>query len=103
MTTTTDYPEGAVSIAVRFAAFHETNPHIYERLVRMARALKSRGRDRLGISMLFEVLRWEHATETDDPTSDLKLNNGYKPHYARLIMEREPDLAGIFETRELRT
>jgi hypothetical protein len=29
-----------------------------------------------------------------------KLNNNYTAHYARLVMNQEPDLAGFFETRQ---
>ena len=51
--------------------------------------------------MLFEVLRWNQFVETDDP--DFKLNNIYTSRYARLIMEAEHGLAGIFDTRDLRS
>jgi hypothetical protein len=30
---------------------------------------------------------------------EFKLNNDYRAPYARLIMRREPDLDGLFETR----
>lgn len=97
-----EYPEARLSLGSRFIAFHEANPHLYDRLVAMARQLRARGRDKIGIAMLFEVLRWEHETTTDDPTSYLKLNNSYRSFYARLIMTRERDLAGCFEIREQR-
>jgi hypothetical protein len=84
----------------RFLEFHKANPHIYRGLVDLSRAWKQSGRDRLGIAMLWERFRWELAMET---SGDLfKLNNDYRSHYARLIMEQEPDLEGIFETRRLR-
>lgn len=86
-----------------FWAFHNANPEVYYRLVTMARDLKARGRSRIGIKMLFEVLRWEHAMQTTDHASEFKLNNNYAPRYARLIMYRNPELAGIFNTRELRS
>ena len=50
--------------------------------------------------MLFEVLRWDHLMRTN--AQDFKLNNNYTAYYARLIMETETDLRGIFQTRELR-
>lgn len=52
--------------------------------------------------MLFEVLRWQHAVSTDDPTSPFLLNNNWRSRYARLIAEQEPDLHHAFELRELR-
>ena len=90
-----DEPE---TLAERFATFHRENPHVYVELVRLARVLKSRGHKKVGIAMLFEQLRWQYAMTTSD-MSGYKLNNSYRAHYARLIMEKETDLEGIFETR----
>jgi hypothetical protein len=61
--------------------------------------LVAAGRKRLSIKMLFEVLRWEHLLTTTDP--DFKMNNNYHSRYARLLMDRNPTLRGVFETREL--
>lgn len=87
------------SIQQRFERFHEANPHVYRALVGMARDLKHRGRSRIGIGMLYEVLRWHYAMATGG--SDFKLNNNYRSRYARLIEAQEADLAGVFEKREL--
>ena len=88
------------SIQQRFEAFHAANPHIYDTLVRMARTLRERGRKRIGIAMLFEVLRWNHGIRTTD--TEFKLNNNFRSRYARLIARQEPDLAEVFERRELK-
>lgn len=88
------------SIERDFWAFHGANPHVYTRLVELARAWRQRrGERKLGIGMLFEVLRWQVAMQTTG--DDFKLNNNYRSYYARLIMDRERDLAGVFETRQL--
>lgn len=88
---------------VRFFEFHTANPHVYEELVRRARVWRQRhGHRKLAIATLFEVCRWFHYMETDDPNGAAwMLNNSYRSFYARLIMEQEPDLAGVFETRQL--
>lgn len=92
--------EGTIEAA--FWRFHEANPQVYTRLVELARAWKKRrGGKKLGIGMLFEVLRWEVAMRTAG--DQFKLNNNYRSLYARLIMDREADLAGIFDTRRLHT
>jgi hypothetical protein len=93
-------PSGSIEQA--WAAFHAANPHVYAQLVDLARlwVAKRPGRH-LGIGMLFERLRWDLAMRTTG--EPLKLNNNYRALYARLIMEREPDLTGLFETRRLRT
>lgn len=87
--------------AQRFENFHAANPHVYTALVALARRLKNRGHQRIGMGMLFEVLRWQWMMGTDDPHSEYRLNNNYRSRYARLIMQQEPDLADVFETRRL--
>jgi hypothetical protein len=89
------------SIQGRFEAFHEANPHVYEALARLAREWRGAGHDRCGVGMLFEVLRFRRGLRTQG--DDFKLNNSYRSRYARLLEEREPDLAGLFEKRELQT
>ena len=89
------------SLEAAFDEFHRRNPWVYDALVRLARDLRSRGRERVGIGMLFEVLRWQWALATTDASSDFRLNNNYRSRYARLIMDNEADLDGMFETRKL--
>ncbi|MFA6917207.1 MAG: hypothetical protein WC222_12505 [Parachlamydiales bacterium] len=83
----------------RFAEFHLANPQVYTELVALAREASRRGRKRIGIKMIYEVVRWNRFIQTTDDS--FKLNNDYHSRYARLIMQREVDLAGIFETRSL--
>lgn len=85
-----------------FAEFHANCPEVYVELVALARKWKQRGFGRAGIGLFFEVLRWERllAGVGDDR---FKVNNSYRSRYAREIMRREPDLAGLFIVRELKT
>lgn len=92
-------PAHTATIDERFQAFHAANPHVYDELVRLARRAKRAGATKIGIGMLFEVLRWRRTMATGG--DDFKLNNVLRSRYARTIMECEHDLAGIFETREL--
>lgn len=85
----------------RALEFHVANPHVYEALVRYARQARAAGVDRIGIELLWNRMRWDWMLETDH-AHDYKLNQNYKAWYARRIMEHEPDLAGIFETRRRR-
>lgn len=84
-----------------FAEHHAKHPEVYEALVRLARQARSRGHQRIGIGMLWEVLRWE--TTIGDHGAEYRLNNDHRSRYARLVMDQEADLAGIFETRSLHT
>jgi hypothetical protein len=92
--------ERAGPIEVAFWQFHEANPHVYRRLVVLARTLHGRGRSKIGIGMLFEVLRWEYMNTVGD-LDGFRLNNNYRALYARLIMHNNSDLTGIFELRRL--
>jgi len=88
----------------KFLEFHRENPRVYKELLRLTRQAKNnKGGKRIGIRMLWEVMRWNLTILTYDPSSDFKLNNNYHSRYARLIVEKNPDLKGLFEFRELRT
>lgn len=87
------------TIDAAFAAFHEANPQVYAELKMLAVRARRRGAHRIGIGMLFEVLRWRHTLRTEGDT--YKLNNNYRSRYARML-NHEPELAGCFETRGLR-
>lgn len=94
--------ERGMTIQKRFELFHAANPWVYDELLGLITQMRSRGRRRLGIGMLFEVLRWNWYLQTDDPTSEWKLNNNYRSRYARLIIEDFPHLEGFFELRALK-
>lgn len=82
----------------KFDAFRVANPHVEVFIVEIARELKRRGFERIGMKMIFENLRWRYALATRG--SKYKLNNNYTSHYARYVMRKHPDLDGFFETRE---
>jgi hypothetical protein len=92
------YDDPAIRAAVRWGEFHVDNPHVYATLVLLARRWVSRtGQAKLGVQTLLEGCRWHVAITTKN--ADFKINNNYGPFYARLIMARESDLAGLFEVR----
>lgn len=88
---------------IKFEEFDRLNPQVYDELVRMTREAKSARRQKIGIQMLFEVIRWNRLINTDDVYSKFKLNNNYGSRYARKIMAENPDLEGMFELRELKS
>lgn len=84
-----------------YVVHRRKNPEVYALLVRLSREYLVAGGQRsrrLSIRMLVERARWEAAVS--DPPRKLAVNNNYVPFYAREIMEREPDLAGVFELRQ---
>lgn len=94
-------PLNQSKIEQRFWSFHETHPEVYRELRLLAFQGLARGQDRLGMKMLFEVVRWNRLMRGDGEHRDFKLNNNYTAYYARLLMDREPELDGMFATREL--
>ena len=94
-----DTPED--EIQRRFEEFHDENPHVYRNLELLAARAHRAGASRIGIGMLFEVLRWEHTLRTTG--DEFKLNNSFRSRYVRLMLERHPEWDGLFETRALAT
>lgn len=94
-----DYVEGE-TIQQRFESFHKMNEWVLESLERLTADWLERGHKRVGIGMLFEVLRWQYSRQTVGEA--LKLNNSYRSRYVRLMVERHPEWDDVFETRVLK-
>lgn len=95
-----DAPPRKRSIAERFEDFHRDNPQVYAELLKLAKRAAARGCTRLGIKCLWESVRYNLSVSTYSPDG-YKLNNDFTARYARLLMEQEPELAGLFETRAM--
>lgn len=94
------------TIAERFAEWIADHPEVYAELRRLALEAVRAGRRKIGIKELYEVARWHLRLKAHDFGRDGKsyaLNNDYTAPMARLLMEREPELAGMFEIRERRS
>jgi hypothetical protein len=86
----------------KFREFHAKNPQVYKTLVRLAREAKAKGKSKISIELLINRMRWEMWINADDPNQkEFKFSNDYKPFYARLIMEDNPELAGIFNIKTM--
>ena len=95
--------EQGATIQERFEAFHRANPWVYDALVKLAADMFSRGRSRIGIGMLMEIVRWNYYRTTTEAADTFKINNNYRSRYVRLMLEKHPDWAGKFEMRVLRS
>jgi hypothetical protein len=109
---TTGYVQGALlpldngeqsKLESSFWEFHNANPKVYRLLVQFARQWRGRlGTDAvMGIGQLFERVRWEASVKNNDGLG-FKLCNNHRAFYARLIMDRNPDLEGVFRLRRQR-
>ena len=88
-------------LEAQFIAFHHSCPGVYTTLVDLAYSWKDSGHSKVGIGMLFEVIRWNQGIRGADHEGQFRLNNNLRSRYARLIMANCPDLAGFFEVRSL--
>lgn len=92
------------SNARAFWEHHLEHPGVYRLLRQLAFQAVRAGATRLGMKNLYEVARWNRMMEGLPESDDqFRLNNNWTGMYARLLMENEPTLAGLFETRELRS
>jgi hypothetical protein len=85
----------------RFELFHAENPWVLRAYEKLASDWIAKGGKRVGIKMLTEIIRWQYGRQTTG--ADFKINNNLTSRCARLILDRNPGWAGLFETRRLRT
>ncbi|MET8326269.1 hypothetical protein [Streptomyces sp. NPDC005181] len=88
------------SIQQRFEAFHALNPWVLRHLEALTTDCVAKGFKRVGIGMLFELLRWRYGEATSGDV--FRLNNNFRSRYVRLLIERNAQWAPLFETRALR-
>ena len=83
-----------------FAQFHAAHPQVLATMIRLADEWLERRGGQCGVEMLWNRMRWELTiTGLPDSSEAFKLNNNYKPYYARLLMAVSPRYAGLFELR----
>ena len=84
-----------------FWRFHQAHPDVYQVLCQLARDWKENSQKRkaaLSMRKLYEDARWMTNVGADDES--YRLPNNHIPFYSRLVMEREEDLAGMFQTKK---
>lgn len=97
-------PSGEMGkLELAFWKFHKDHPEVYRLLVKFSLEWReARGKDaQLGMKALFERVRWERYMDMKDEEG-WKLNNNYTAFYARLLMESDSRLKGLFQLRRQR-
>jgi len=84
------------TIWARFQEFHAQNPHVLGAMHALAVQHLASGATRIGVKALWEELR-EHLRV--QKTGEYKLDNSYTALYARALIELDPQLADVIETR----
>lgn len=86
------------TIEDRFQRFLVEQPEVVYEFIELARKAKAAGRRRVSGKLLIEVIRWGMFIEHD---RTLKINNVVTSRLVRHVQEQNPDIADLFETREL--
>jgi hypothetical protein len=93
-----------------FNKFHNKNPRVWELFERYAMQIVDSGRGHYSAAAVVHRIRWHMEVETSHPevedgeheeSTDVKLNNNFIPHYARLFHTLHPRLDGFFRNRVL--
>jgi hypothetical protein len=84
---------------INFEKYDNENPQIWEAFKKYAIQARDRGFKNYSTNGIFEIIRWHTAIEGNDT---FKINDRYRPDYARKMMNLYPDFDGFFRTRELK-
>lgn len=88
------------SIEANFRRFNAKHPEVYRELADVCRAWVRRGGAHWSVDAAYHVLRFQRRMAgLPDENEVYKLNNNFTSLYARLLMEQEPELDGLFEVR----
>ena len=81
-------------------AFHEENPEVMRLFSMFTFDRINKGFKHYSVNGIFERIRWETAQASNKDESNFKLNNNYRPFYARAWMKMHPEHDGFFRTRK---
>ena len=79
-------------------AFHKANPHVWVLFQAFTFDRIRKGYENYSVNGIFERIRWEVGYGSGD--GSFKLNNNYRPFYARRFMAMYPEHEGFFRTRK---
>ena len=88
------------SLDERFRLWTSANEPVIELFLKFAREAKSAGNRKFGIKAIAERCRWEHLVVKKEG-AEWAFNNSYMSRLARLLVQRDPSLDGLFEFRKL--
>ena len=88
------------NIMIDFKKYHEENPHIWEAFKKYSLIAKNkRGFQNYSANGIFEIIRWHTDIASRD---EYKVNNNFRPDYARKMMKEFPEFEKFFRIRELK-
>lgn len=85
---------------IDFKTYDKENPKIWLLFVKFAlQAKHEKGFNHYSANGIFELIRW-HTKESGN--DGYKVNNNYRPDYARKMMKQFPEFEGFFRVRNLK-
>jgi hypothetical protein len=84
---------------IDFKKYDEENPKIWALFVKYAIEAKQKGFKSYSANGIFEIIRWNTKESGND---GFKVNNNYRPDYARKMMNKHPEFKGFFQIREIK-
>jgi hypothetical protein len=84
-------------IDIKFCLYDEENPQVWETFKSLTFTMINKGFNNLSAELIYNQIRWLFYMERGN--DGFKINNNYKPFYARKFMKLYPQYNGIFATR----
>ena len=92
-------PGGRAYWAGKAREFRAQNPHVWAAFVELTVEMLAVGHRKLGVELIFNVIRWKTMLKSVDDTG-FKLNSNYKTEFSRMFMAEYPQYGAVFNTRE---
>tara|TARA_R110002020_G_scaffold225802_3_gene435991 strand:+ start:1029 stop:1298 length:270 start_codon:yes stop_codon:yes gene_type:complete len=83
---------------IDFKTYDKQNPQIWNEFKKYAFEAKQKGFLRYSAYSIFEIIRWHTKV---NGKGKFKINNNFRPDYARKMMQEYPQFKGFFRTKEL--
>jgi hypothetical protein len=85
----------------KFEDYHLSNPSVYKLFTQFAKEVKESGFSNYSANSIFERIRWH--LDVNTVGDRFKINNNYRPYYARKLMDDDKEFEGFFRVRELQS
>jgi hypothetical protein len=84
---------------IDFKTYDKENPQIWNKFKKYSFEAKEKGFSNYSANGIFEIIRWNTDLQQRDK---YKVNNNYRPDYARKMMKNFPEFKSFFRTRTLK-
>lgn len=84
----------------KFKQYHTDNPKVWDLFKRFAYDMRNTGRETYSAEIIINQIRWHHDIESKGGEA-FKINNDYKPMYARMLVYKYPEFKDFFKFRKV--